>query len=104
MGEACCGCLLGVPHRYAYPPLFHISLSYVHSSKNLIFFVSDSNIQYYVFDDRDGPLIILKCDAFDGPFSQVSTKFMTKVLIFFVAVYIHRPTGHWDENIKYLIA
>jgi hypothetical protein len=65
MGEACCGCLLGVPHRYAYPPLFHISLSYVHSLKNLIFFVSASNVQYYVFDDRDGPLIILKCDAFD---------------------------------------
>jgi hypothetical protein len=60
-----------------------------------------------VFDERDGPLIILKSDAFDdedGPFSQASTKFMTKVLIFFVAVYIHRPTGHWDENIKYLIA
>jgi hypothetical protein len=30
---------------------------------------------------------------------------MTKVLtIFFSSVHIHRPAGHWDENIKYLIA
>jgi hypothetical protein len=58
-------------------------------------------------NDRDCPVIILKFDFFDdedGPFSQISTKFMTKVLIFFVAVYIHRPAGHRDENRKYLIA
>jgi hypothetical protein len=95
MGEVCCGCLLGVPHRYAYPPLFHISLSYVHSLKNLIFFVSDFLI-CDVFDDRDAPLFILKCDAFDdedGPFSQVSTKFMTKVLTIFCSS-VH-PQARW---------